>query len=151
MFVAGILVYEALESKAGPALDWTGLAALALGLIAVSVLKRYEMPGVGHFVILFVAYFLLCYACFWGKGAANRIFCWTPLRWLGNMSYSYFLIHGLALRAASEGLARVYRPLAQDTSSFWLMLPPMFLLSLIPAIGLFMIIEKPYSLGGKRD
>jgi len=149
MFVAGILVYEALESKAGPALDLTGLAALAIGLIAVSVLKRYEVSGVSHFVILFVAYFLLCYSCFWGTGTASKVFCWTPLRWLGNMSYSYFLIHGLTLRIAYEGLASVRPPLAQDTWIFWLMLPPMFLLSLIPAGILFVTIEKPCSLGGK--
>ena len=149
MFVAGILVYEALDSKAGPALDLTGLAALAIGLIAVSVLKRYEVSGVPHFVILFVAYFLLCYSCFWGKGTASKVFCWTPLRWLGNMSYSYFLIHGLTLRIAYEGLASIRPPLAQETWIFWLMLLPMFLLSLIPAVIIFVTIEKPCSLGGK--
>jgi exopolysaccharide production protein ExoZ len=42
LFVAGILVYEVLDSKAGPALDLTGLAALAIGLTTVSVLKCHD-------------------------------------------------------------------------------------------------------------
>jgi peptidoglycan/LPS O-acetylase OafA/YrhL len=149
MFVAGILVYEALESKAGPPLDRTGLAALAIGLVTVSVLKGHDVSGVPNFVVLFVTYFLLCYSCFRGKGTANEVFCWTPLRWLGNMSYSYFLIHGLTLRVAYEGLAIFHPPLAQETWIFWLLLAPMFLLSLIPAGMLFVAVEKPYSLGGK--
>lgn len=28
---------------------------------------------------------------------ATRVFSWTPLRWFGNISYSCYLVHGLAL------------------------------------------------------
>src|SRR5207302_2806734 len=48
---------------------------------------------------LFVSFFVLCHACFTRPGSyAGRIFSWRPIRWLGNMSYSYYLIHGLALK-----------------------------------------------------
>ena len=46
-------------------------------------------------------------ACFRAEGPLYRAFAWTPLRWLGNMSYSYYLIHGLALKAGGHGTGEI--------------------------------------------
>lgn len=146
MFVAGILLYDALESRSGPILDLTGLAVLVIGLIAVAMMQRHDEWGVPRLMILFVAFFVLCYACFCANGVTSRIFCWTPIRWLGNMSYSYYLLHGLTLRVAFEGLESVYQSSAQEAWMFWIMLPPMFLASLLTTGILFVAIERPYSL-----
>jgi peptidoglycan/LPS O-acetylase OafA/YrhL len=79
------------------------------------------------------------------------MFSWTPLRWLGNMSYSYYLIHGLALKAGFLALAVVIAKQAtHGWGWFWLMLPLMFALSIVPSAMLFLFVERPFSLAGPR-
>jgi peptidoglycan/LPS O-acetylase OafA/YrhL len=157
MFIAGILLHEAHESearrKAGPLLpdalaSPVGFIALGLGLLAMLL----PLPGQAGFAakmaVLFCAFFLLCLACF-RKASLSlpRVFSWLPLRWLGNMSYSYYLLHGLALKAAFLALGTAL-PLqaGNDAWVFWGLLPFMFALTLVPATVLFLVIERPFSL-----
>lgn len=143
MFVAGILLFEALarESRAWP--GWLGLLALALALTAFD-----QVPaGPLRYAVLLLGFFLLCYSAFSGAGMTARVFCWTPLRWLGNMSYSYYLIHGLALKAGFMLLAKLL-PTAHPWNglAFSGMLMLMFGITLIPSTLLFALVERPYSL-----
>ena len=70
----------------------------------------------------------------------------TPIRWLGNMSYSYYLIHGLTLKACFMFLALIEAPYKQFDTIFWLAMPILFLATLISAFILFILVEKPFSL-----
>jgi exopolysaccharide production protein ExoZ len=149
MFIAGIMVYT-LEQQAPP--RWlgsgTGLAALVLGLAAVSVTTRSGWAYALQYTGLFFAFGLVCWSCFKvADGRLARAFSWTPLRWLGNMSYSYYLVHGLALKAFFLVLARVIPPSRVDGSAvFWWCLLPAFALSLLPSALLFLAVEHPFSL-----
>jgi len=152
MFVAGMLLHEALAhrrqaTQASPAGALVGLLALLAGLGAVL------LPGEGHTAqalqvcILFVAWPLLCLVCFGAPSAwLPRAFSWTPLRWLGNMSYSYYLLHGLVLNAGFLLLAQVLPPAGQGAWVFWGLLPVLFALTLAPTAALFLLVERPYSL-----
>lgn len=142
MFIAGILLYELLEDEKYPRVDGLGLAALVLGLLSIEFLVQ----GPLRFVVLFVSFLVLCYAAFGCNGLVCRMFCWTPLRWLGNMSYSYYLIHGLALKIAFDLLSRLVPGRSDWIMEYWLLLPPMFMATLLPATLLFATIEKPFSL-----
>jgi peptidoglycan/LPS O-acetylase OafA/YrhL len=62
------------------------------------------------------------------------------------MSYSYYLIHGLSLKAIFLLLSKVYPPVQDGSLMFWMILPPVFLLTLIPSAVLFIFVEKPFSL-----
>ena len=148
MFIAGILLYEALAGERVPALGaLPALLVLIIGLLCT--LLPYPGPA-GYALkvsILFAAFFLLCFSCFrdsssWLAGG----FSWTPLRWLGNMSYSYYLVHGLALKGAFLVIALLLPDPRFDSLIFWGLLPPMFLVSLVPAALLFLLVERPYSL-----
>jgi peptidoglycan/LPS O-acetylase OafA/YrhL len=78
--------------------------------------------------------------------AVARLFSRTPVRWLGNMSYSYYLVHGLKLHAFFMLLAMV-RPAAQLTVFGILGLMALaFVATLPPAVALFLAIERPWSL-----
>ena len=69
------------------------------------------------------------------------------MRWLGNMSYSYYLLHGLTLKAAFLVLSKVVTPAGTwNAPGFWGLLPLMFVLTLLPSGFLFAWIEKPFSL-----
>jgi peptidoglycan/LPS O-acetylase OafA/YrhL len=62
------------------------------------------------------------------------------------MSYSYYLLHGLALKAGFLALAMI-TPIANNNFwLFWVLLPVMFTLTLIPTTVLFLTVERPFSL-----
>lgn len=148
MFIGGILLYEAMQKRAIRA-PRSGLsfAMLAAGLFATT------MPFAGFAVyalkviILVWTFFIVCYSCFSVPGARlAQGFSWTPLRWLGNMSYSYYLIHGLALKLGFTVLLAKVPQVKNETLLFLGLMPFMLVLTLIPAAVLFVLVERPFSL-----
>ena len=151
MFVSGILLHEAIDSRIPTPHGWVGLLALAVGLLVTLLPLTGASGSAIKISVLFVSFFMLCLACFRNSsGWLPRAFSWTPLRWLGNMSYSYYLLHGLALKVAFLALA-LFLPVAnQGPWLFWALLPPMFALTLIPTSVLFLAVERPFSLAPRR-
>jgi peptidoglycan/LPS O-acetylase OafA/YrhL len=148
LFISGILLYEAIESYQVPApSSFIGLSALAIGLLATLLPLKGSSGYVLKIVILFGSFLVLCLTCFRDPtGWLGRAFSWTPLRWLGNMSYSYYLLHGLTLNAGFLTLARILPAADSGPWVFWALLPPMFALTLVPTAVLFLAIERPFSL-----
>jgi len=148
MFIAGIVLYEAMNNRHVPSPPSSlGLLALCVGLLSTLI----PLEGPGGFVlkasILFVAFFTLCLTCFRSPLAwLPNTFSWTPLRWLGNMSYSYYLLHGLALKAGFLALSMLLPITSYGAWLFWVLLPSMFVLTLIPTMALFLLVERPFSL-----
>jgi peptidoglycan/LPS O-acetylase OafA/YrhL len=148
MFISGIFLYEAMRSTKTPSPgSLIGMVALFGAFAALLI----PLPGSVVYVLkistLFACFFIFCLACF--KQPAGRLakaFSWTPLRWLGNMSYSYYLIHGLALKAGFHALPKLIPQSAVSAEVFALLLLVMFVLTLIPATLLFLLIERPFSL-----
>jgi len=149
MFVAGILLYEAVDSETVKTPPLLGLIALSIAVVTMPVLKGIDANETWRFVTLYICFFLLCLECFSSDGVVSRIFSWTPLRWYGNMSYSYYLIHGLTLKAAFMLLAVAY-PYPGWDGLFLVLLAPMFVISIIPATILFVTVEKRFSLIGRK-
>lgn len=148
MFVAGILLHEALR-KPQAAAPRSGYALALLVAALATTTMPYAGPGAFtvKILILFAAFFTVCYACFQQPDAwLARGFCWAPLRWLGNMSYSYYLLHGLALKACFLVLAMTVAHVQNEALFAAAMLPLMFLLTLLPSAALFLLVERPFSL-----
>ena len=152
MFVSGILLHEAMEGNAVPSPpNALALFILVLGLSSTLIPARGTASSALAASILFCTFFVLCLACFRDtSGWLSRAFSCTPLRWLGNMSYSYYLVHGLALKAAFLALAFALPATNQFGWLFWALLPVMFALTLIPSAALFLAVEKPFSLTPDR-
>lgn len=148
MFLSGALLHEVMQqrTRAAPA-SWHGALALAGGLlVTLAVLPGHAGRAV-EAMVLFVAFFVLCLSCFRNPGGwLGRAFSWTPLRWLGNMSYSYYLLHGLALKAGFLALSLLVPTSANGHLVFWLSLIPLFALTLLASAVLFLVIERPLSL-----
>lgn len=148
MFIAGMLLHETLRlGEIKPPRSGFTVLAFAGGLL--SALIPFSVPGMGAVKIILMAasFFITCYCCFRGQcPVLVRAFSWTPLRWLGNMSYSYYLLHGLALKAGFAVLARVLPSVAHETMFVLVLLPLMFALTLIPSMALFILVERPFSL-----
>jgi exopolysaccharide production protein ExoZ len=148
MFIAGILLVEAMGSGRLPvARSVVAMAVLFAGLATTLVKIPGAAGAVVHSVILAATFFTLCFCCFKHPDAPlTRAFTWTPMRWLGNMSYSYYLLHGLALKAGFMALGKLMPATANEPLFFLAMLVPMFVLTLIPTTLLFLFVERPFSL-----
>jgi len=172
MFVAGILMYEAIDSawlrgkltrKGEIFAICTFLAGLAfvyfydarpqlLGLLPGLTAGKTVLPGVGTFqgpykvIVLSISCTMLAFYSFEFDGVLKTFFSWNPLRCLGNMSYSYYLIHGLALHAVA---VIAYSIVPEDHPSlplFLLALPLGFAMTWLASSCLFLLVEKPISL-----
>ncbi len=158
MFASGILLWEALRVPAGTRLArWNSSAAavFVLGLFLLSLVKTPRLvwlPWVGWYpeayqvLIMGVTFFWFSAACFAGGGWLVRLMSRDALRWLGNMSYSYYLLHGLALQALRMALDVVLGPRPFPAPLFWLWFPLSFLLTVAAVTPLFVLVEKRYSL-----
>jgi exopolysaccharide production protein ExoZ len=150
MFIAGIMLYEAMRnsnSTITPPVAWVGLLALAAGLLANLLPLSGSLGVVAIVLIQACSFFVVCFACFvLPLDSLARAFSWTPLRWLGNMSYSYYLLHGLALKASYMLLFPNPTAIQHDFGFFFEMLPIMFAVTLLPSAILFLAVERPFSL-----
>ena len=151
MFVPGIIMYEFIANHLWKRIPPIGLPALLIGLAMIPIMKMVGIGGWIHYVSLSVFFFLFCLEAFTRDGLTARVFSWAPLRWLGNMSYSYYLIHGLSLKFFFLVLAWVYPPEAKSGPLFWALVVPAFAVTLVPSALLFIWVEKPFSLAPRRS
>lgn len=172
MFVSGILLYELSGSKwITSKLNRRGeLGAIALFAACFAFIYIYDvapgwlsflpgtlvgrtvLPGITSFqgpykvIALGLACPLLALYSFHFRGALETVFSWAPLRYLGNMSYSYYLIHGLALHALALPMYAARSRGVPAIGIFVLALPLGLAASWVASTGLFLLVEKPLSL-----
>ncbi len=148
MFIAGILLFELFENK-----NWslkkggTVFFIVALAIFGARSIWHFNYALATSFV--FVLFLLFCLSAFNPKSMDYKWLVFTPLRWLGNMSYSYYLIHGLALKFIFLIFGvLVSRETQGELMYYWLWVP-CFCATLVPSFILFWIIERPLSLTRK--
>jgi exopolysaccharide production protein ExoZ len=149
MFVAGVLLFELLKTPLvlpRPS-SWVGAVFGVCALLGLILPFSGAGAYVAKIVGLFAGFFMLCLVCFRDpKGWLGSRFSTLPIRWLGNMSYSYYLMHSLALRAIFLVLPHVLPLKLQGSWLFFGLLPIAFILTVLPAAGLFLVVERPLSL-----
>ena len=161
MFFVGILVYELRGTNAGwahrigPGTWWLTLL-VALGLYAGlnDLSRNMDAQFTGRLFTLLtvlslaVPFYVLFAACLAPASRAGAPFGATPLRWLGNMSYSYYLVHSLAVHLAALLLLHARGPAAPADSPllYWTLLLPVLGASLVAGAVLFLVVERPVSL-----
>lgn len=157
MFISGVLLYEAITYTQWRVSSSAGLAALVIGLASVLLVLPlpYAASATAKTGILFVAFWIFGLACFRPSRGVRQdwlraAFEWTPLRWLGNMSYSYYLLHFLALKGVFLALSRVLPPTGHEAAVYWALLPLALLITLISSAVLFLLIERPFSLAPRK-
>jgi peptidoglycan/LPS O-acetylase OafA/YrhL len=97
-------------------------------------------------VILSVSCFWLAAYCFGRCGLLQRAFSWSPLRYLGNMSYSYYLVHGVTLKGVAAALSLVVLPRPHFPALYAGLLVAGFCATWLSSSVLFLTVEKPFSL-----
>jgi exopolysaccharide production protein ExoZ len=152
MFGVGALAYEfnSYTSEIKPP-AWLAPTALCLALCVWGSAGLLPIPQPGTFRSVGVAFclFVTAVGAFHDNGCP-RCFVFTPLRWLGNMSYSYYLIHGLTLKFFFHYLYIYRQPLGSQAGLFLLAFVASFLATLLTSAALFVTIEKRFSLEAHR-
>ncbi len=146
IFVSGILLYEIYDNKLIRPPAYFGTFCLLLAVTTFAVRGHLGLSGIIPTLILFILFFFTCLESFVSKTGSARWLTYTPLRWLGNMSYSYYLIHGLTLKACFFAAGAFLELSNQNEYIMWLGIAPLFAVTLIVSFGLFVIIERPLSL-----
>ena len=149
MFGFGMLAYEAVQARRGVG-PWPALVAAGLALGAAAALDPDGGLRVLRFVLIGGASYVFTLGAL-GRpdGWLARGLAWTPLRWFGNMSYSYYLIHGLALNALAWAVGTLVGGGSYGVVVHLLALPLAFAVTLVPGALLFLAIERPLSLRHK--
>jgi len=153
MFLGGALVYETLDTKQSPRFGGffaTAVFSILVILLSLDSANRFELGmKTGG---LFLSLYILCVVCLGERPSwLSKMFTYTPLRWLGNMSYSYYLLHSLVLKASFLTLAKLWAPTGDSPPFDLLVLVPlMFIPTLVLSFTLFVLIERRFSLSRAR-
>jgi peptidoglycan/LPS O-acetylase OafA/YrhL len=147
MFFGGALLASLSRERIERLLAWTSDATV-LPLYIASTTYYALSPGFRHFIPVYaVACFLLVLRVLYGDGPLARLFTATPLRWIGNTSYSFYLVHGFGIAVVFH-FARSWFP--ADVLSRPLALVALFSACLATGVALtvplFIGLERPYFL-----
>ena len=165
MFTCGILLRETISFQtiwSRPAWRQAGsIASLAAfggalaveGLGAAPTLALYSGLVVDiegwRLGLLFAATYALGYFALYGDGFLVKWFRWDWIRWFGNISYSYYLVHGLVLHILLRAFELIRVPHSLSLLSFMLLFVFSFLATSLGGAVLFLAVEKPF-LSGRR-
>jgi exopolysaccharide production protein ExoZ len=122
----------------------------ALALYVASTALFAELLGYTYFIPVFlVATFVLVVRIVHGDGWLRRMFSWMPLRYLGNVSYSFYLVHGLGVELVMNRQPSLFAGL-HGAVYVALTFVTALLTSVVFATVLFLVAEKPYFLWRRR-
>ena len=155
LFASGMLAWEVggaagVGTNARIRFDTAAFAVLILALGATLPLANpaYQQPwpDLTRAMILGGACFLLSLAAYHGSGRVARFFSLDGLRWLGNCSYSFYLMHSLGIHAAAMLSATLLPADVWRGYVFWLLLPLALAGAIAATLPLYLFVERPFSL-----
>jgi peptidoglycan/LPS O-acetylase OafA/YrhL len=166
MFIPGVILYECVESRL---LDqWLSarneklmlllsvLGMLTVGWLGVASVHEQSVrvmdciPALRVVILSAIFSSVLIYS-FRFDGILRAFLSWTPICWLGNISYSYYLVHGGALHGLRAVLIPQLYSHVPSALYFWSMLPVGVAFTIATSIPIYLIVEKPFSLGSRRQ
>lgn len=142
MFISGILLLECHRHKALKLPKYIGVLCLSVACVFYGLKRPLDFSGIWPVLMLFGLFFILCLEAFTRHDGSAKLLNFKPLRYLGNMSYSYYLIHSLALKALFFVLAMVLPANEQFSGFYWLAMVPCFIATCVVSFGLFVIVER---------
>lgn len=148
MFLCGALVYEIHDSKLFVVRPGLGMFACFIGALAIALHKIVGLPLMWMMLALYLGIGLFILEAVSSTSRYSRWLLWTPLRYLGNMSYSYYLAHGLFLHASMIGWGLLFPANSNALMAYFPMLVFSFLVTLVGSAILFVLVEKRFSLAG---
>ena len=141
MFIGGMLLYE-LHARAPTGRPRLGLALFAAAALVMAAITALDIPPVIRYLALLI---LLPAACgaFLEASIERGWLSWNWLRYLGRITLSYIMVHGLALHVFLYGVEHAAPPSWQGATLFWALVLPAFIFSAATAAILYILVEDP--------
>lgn len=157
MFVVGMLIWEfwnITKNKTLPKgcgtlalLSWFGFTWVYL--FSVSGDLNVELPAFVNQAFLILAFAPIIYCTMMPNNSATKIFAWRPISYAGNLSYSFYLVHGLCIHAFFIVFANVMGTDAWTSELFyWFLMAAALFAAFAGSAVLYVLIERPYSIDG---
>jgi peptidoglycan/LPS O-acetylase OafA/YrhL len=159
LFLVGIAIYEVMSWRAlRERLNaWTEAFSVALWMASFAAVHEIQKRE----ATLLVANWRTVALCaglpglflhaLANPGMLERAMSWTPLRWLGNMSYSFYLSHGLAMNAIGHAGRKLDLSSIPGWLSYCLLAAASFVFAWLLSSLLFGLVEKPLSLSRSQE
>lgn len=146
MFFSGMVLYEVVTNSQWKPYKYLGVVALFTAMVWLAVFPGTKLTEEVKYGFLSICLFIFCWECFSINGQIQKLFSWTPIRWYGNISYSYYLLHGLTLKGIFLILGKLLPSETPSPWMYWGLITPVFAITLVVAFVLFVFVEKPLSL-----
>jgi peptidoglycan/LPS O-acetylase OafA/YrhL len=95
-----------------------------------------------HLGLVGLACFLLIGMALLQDGWTRRALEWSPIRWLGNISYTYYLLHGLVVNACALVLLRWIAPRTAGAPLYWGVMVLVLGASIVVSAVFYLLVER---------
>jgi exopolysaccharide production protein ExoZ len=146
LFLSGILIYELRDVQGKRLPSWVGGAGFFIASLYIGFNDLFGLNFVAAVFVMMLGYGALVFVSLGNPVGLLSFLQYAPLRYLGNMSYSYYLIHGLIIHAFFMVFGNFVLPAGDIV---WMYLPLMlfaFLSTLVGSAIVFLMFEKRFSL-----
>lgn len=148
-FISGMILFEIYALK-DIQQHLTFKFILPISFLLVFLTQYFNLPYLFELIFIFFTFNLVCITTFNTKTTLSKVFSSSILRCYGNMSYSYYLIHGLTLKFLFLVLSHFIPANHQWDWALYYLIIPMFITTWFTSTGLFLLVEKPLSLTKNR-
>jgi exopolysaccharide production protein ExoZ len=150
MFFAGVWIAFIDDKTLGNVAGRLPMALVLTAYLGSTLFFARELGYERFIPVFWVTSSLLVIKVIFDKGLLNRLFKSTPLRYLGNISYSFYLVHGLGIEIVMRQAGSII-DLFGPGLGLVLTLLPAFALSFLISTVLFLLAEKPYFTWRRRS
>jgi len=156
-FISGMLLQEVIASGTLARYltskgQWIAIAAL-IGTASYHFGTGAKTEGQSNSVLsaalmsVAILFFVLYALKF--SGTLQKLCTWTPMRYWGNVSYSYYLAHGITLKAIAISVER-FLPVHHSLFIYLLAMTFGMVATWVSASLLYVLVEKPISLAPSK-
>ena len=145
--VRGLPLFGGMLLAEAGVLNWRpipGFWGVSATIASFALCVTLPMPSWLCALVVTLGFCFLCSGVFAGESVIARPLSYKYFRCLGNISYSFYLIHAFVVVPCVR-ISIVLIGTEESNIMFWTFLMPIFVASLIPSAMLFLFIEKPYS------
>jgi len=158
-FLSGMLLQEIsanekVRAYLAPRGQWISVAAVVVTASYHFVVQPRVFgtngSGVLSIALMSVALFFFVLYSLEYRGALHMMSTWRPMRYWGNISFSYYLAHGVTLKGMATVLARLH-PEHHPVFTYFAALVVGIAATWVSATVVYLFVEKPMSLTPKKQ
>jgi len=143
MFCAGMMLYEYRPTTTREGAGHLSGMLFATACVVLAILSALGVHPVVRYLTLFCMWPLAAAFSMMSPGLTGPL-SWPWLRYLGRITLSYIMIHGLTLRVLVYVAEHTVPAHARGIEIFWLLLVPAFLATAVTSSIVYAVVERSW-------